>query len=365
MRRLLTYGVLGVAWVLVAVIAATQVYLQLHAVGQDPPWIPVFRFQVVIWLPWAFYTVRIFRLEATLRQRPWLQHVRGHVLFFALTIIVTLVLATSDSFIDGPLPPGAVLAEKAQTVLINFLPQYAAVYVAIFGLSYAYHSHHEAKARAIRASQLETQLVEAQLQTLKRQIQPHFLFNTLNTIAVLVRRQDHRSADRTIRRLGDLLRYSLETHHDQTVPLHKEMEALRTYLDIETLRFDDRLTVQLQIDPATRDALVPAFILQPLVENALRHGIARTIESGTLTVQSTQEDAALVLRVTDTGPGFGEDVHPGIGLTTTRERLEQLYGDRQSFVIQPAADGCGAQVEIRLPYEPSSESHPALSVPIA
>jgi hypothetical protein len=200
---------------------------------------------------------------------------------------------------------------------------------------------------------LTSQLAEARLDALRRQLDPHFLFNTLNAISSLVER-DPRGVRRMIARLGDLLRHSFEGGDAPEVPLRRELALLGLYVDIVRVRFGDRLAVDVRVDDAVLDALVPPMILQPLVENAVKHGVERRPEGGSILVEGRREGESLVLRVVDDGPGdpvllAAATARTGVGGRITRERLRQLYGDAQRFsLVRDSARGVVA--EIRLPY---------------
>jgi LytS/YehU family sensor histidine kinase len=192
----------------------------------------------------------------------------------------------------------------------------------------------------------------ARLGALKAQLQPHFLFNTLNAIVVLVRQQKGRQAEETLARFSDLLRAVLADMDAQEVPLSRELEYLRLYLSIEQVRFPDRLRVQIDVDPELLDAAVPHMALQPLVENAIRHGIGRRSTSGVIAIRALREGASLQIEVSDDGPGFQQEGAPGgmgLGLANTRARLEQLYGG-QAELRTGNAPGGGARAVLVLPY---------------
>jgi sensor histidine kinase YesM len=225
-------------------------------------------------------------------------------------------------------------------------------YWAIVGLSHALRYYGEARDRELRESQLETHLVEAQLQALQRQLQPHFLFNTLNTISALMHRNVD-AADNMIARLSDLLRISLQTVGVQEVPLKQELDFLSKYLEIEQTRFRDRLTVVFDVQPDTLDALVPNLVLQPLVENAIKHGIGPKPTPGQIEIRSKRAGALLELEVKDNGVGLSAarltDFNRGVGLANTRSRLQHLYGSSHRFEFrQPAAGGLSVLIAIPL-----------------
>lgn len=206
----------------------------------------------------------------------------------------------------------------------------------------------------LRASQLEAKLATAQLQALKMQLHPHFLFNTLHSISELVH-SDPARAESMIVRLSDFLRMTVDQIGAAEVPVSEEIEFLRRYLEIEQLRFEDRLTVEWDIDPAALGVRVPNLILQPIVENAFRHGISRNPGHGLLRISCQQENGMLAMKVSDNGPGpvrvrsnILEPVREGVGLNNTRSRLERLYGGDHHMEFRPTADA-GFEVTIRVP----------------
>jgi signal transduction histidine kinase len=222
-------------------------------------------------------------------------------------------------------------------------------YWAVVGFSHALDFHRESQERELTAAQLRTRLVEANLQALQRQLHPHFLFNTLNTISALMHR-DTEAADAMLERLSDLLRLTLDRVGTQHVSLQDELDFLRMYLEIEKTRFGERLQVHTEIDLETLDAAVPNLVLQPLVENALRHGIGPKIGGGRVDIIARREGDNLVLEVRDNGVGLTKDAfRNGVGLTNTRSRLEHLYGDRYRFECQTPLGG-GVVVTVVIPF---------------
>jgi sensor histidine kinase YesM len=213
----------------------------------------------------------------------------------------------------------------------------------------ALESQRRLRDERLRNSQLETQLVQSQLQTLRVQLQPHFLFNTLNAISALAL-ADPVQARQMIARLSDFLRLTLEERHAQQVPLSREVEFLNCYLGIQQVRFQDRLTTHLDVSADTLCALVPNMILQPLVENALRHGLLDKTERGTLHIVTRRDGDDLLLRVDDDGIGLPpEGPKDGLGLGNTRTRLDMLFGNAATVNLQAKAEG-GTRVELRFPF---------------
>ncbi|PYS93543.1 MAG: hypothetical protein DMF64_04900 [Acidobacteria bacterium] len=207
-------------------------------------------------------------------------------------------------------------------------------------------------------SRLEAELAQAQLRALKMQLQPHFLFNTLHSISTLLD-EDVEAADEMIARLGDFLRLTLDNSGAQEVTLQKELEFLRSYLEIERVRFQDRLTVLLEIAPDTLAARVPNLILQPLVENAIQHGIMARTGAGRIEIRASRSDGLLRLQVKDNGPGLSGDTHAqaphkrGLGFALTRERLECLYATRQRLALADAPEG-GLEITLEIPFVTAS-----------
>ena len=235
---------------------------------------------------------------------------------------------------------------------------------AVFGLAALYRRRRE---REVVAARLESQLAQAQLQVLEMQVQPHFLFNTLNSISVLIR-SDPEKAMRMIGRLSDFVRMGLDRSGKQEIPLEEELKLVERYLEIESVRFADRLTVHQQAEEEALDALVPSMILQPLVENAVRHGIARRRGPVKISVEVARLNGELHMTVRDTGAGlpegWSEAGRKGIGLTNTRSRLTQLYGNRFHFRLERNPEG-GAVAEIRIPFhrEPLRPGQESASTP--
>jgi LytS/YehU family sensor histidine kinase len=231
-------------------------------------------------------------------------------------------------------------------------------YWAVVGLSHALDFHRESQERALTAAQLEARLAEAQLQALQRQLHPHFLFNTLHTISTLMHR-DPDAADEMLERLSDLLRITLDRISVQQVRLEDELEFVEKYLEIERARFGERLRVQFAVDPTVLDAWVPTLLLQPLVENAVRHGIAPKVGGGMLHIVADRDGDRLRLVVRDNGHGLPADTlhafNKGVGLSNTRSRLEHLYGARHLFEFRRPEEG-GLAVTVVIPLSVASES---------
>ncbi len=229
------------------------------------------------------------------------------------------------------------------------------IYIAMVGLFHFFYYFRRHREKELKASQLETQVMEAQLQSLRMQLQPHFLFNALNTISGYVKKHPD-TAIRMIARLSELLRLTLESKAHLEIPLKEELKITTLYLELEQLRFSDRLKVNYHIAPETQEAMVPAVLLQPLAENAVRHGISRTIGPGIIAISAVKQEGNLVLKVEDNGPGQGEPrnnhgrpVSNGIGLRNLRERLTTRYGAGAQVDIEPDGDP-GFTVTVTIPF---------------
>lgn len=243
--------------------------------------------------------------------------------------------------------------------LFSGIEFYLLIYVAMAALTHAVAYYTKYREREVKSSRLEAQLVLAHLEVLKMQLHPHFLFNTLNAISALMHR-DVDAADRMISLLSDLLRLALDDDKRHQVPLSEEIEFLERYLAIERIRFRDRLKVEIEIEPPSGRAQVPRLILQPLVENSIRHGIAMRSAAGRVGVYARREGNRLDVRITDDGPGIADasKLKEGVGLANTRARLEQIYGDDHLFELRTADIG-GLEVHLEIPFE----TEPRLEVP--
>jgi signal transduction histidine kinase len=233
-------------------------------------------------------------------------------------------------------------------------------YFIVAALCFAYEHFLRSQEQEAQAQALQGELAQAQLQALRMQVNPHFLFNTLNAIAVLVRGGETAKAGRTLRLLSDMLRSTFRGADVQMVPLREEIDLVERYLEIEEIRFEDRLRVEIDLDPDVSEVPVPYLLLQPLVENAVRHGIAPHAEAGVVRVAAhpttVHGQKGVELVVADSGPGFAKDGETllaeseGVGLSTTERRLDTLYGDAHTFELGTAAEG-GARVTIQIPLD--------------
>ncbi len=297
----------------------------------------------VFWLCWRYPVERRHFLSRLLL------HIAASLLFTAINVSVNV---THFPFrVNGKVLP--VSSKAWRSVFLFFIfDNTVNTYVPIALLGHMMLYYRRFRERELRSAQLEGKLARAQLSMLKMQLHPHFLFNTLNSVSALTR-DDPRAAEDMLSRLSELLRQTLDTDTEQEVPLRAELDFLGRYLEIEQVRFADRLKVDIEPALETLDALVPNMFLQPLVENALRHGIARKAQGGRLEIRAWREGSDCVVSVQDSGPGFvaGASTDPGegIGLSNTRSRLEHLYPGNHLLRLTNALDG-GALVTIRIPF---------------
>jgi len=220
--------------------------------------------------------------------------------------------------------------------------------VLVLGVVHAVEYQRSMRENQLRVSELNNHLMRSRLDVLRNELQPHFLFNALHSISTLMHRNVE-AADEMIAQLGDLLRLSLERKSVQEAPLREELAVLAPYLNILRIRFGDRLSIDVDIDAELLDVVVPLFLLQPLVENAIRHGIERRAGAGRIAIRARAVDDSIEIRVTDDGAGLAQDgFREGIGLSNIRLRLEQLYGPRGTMSLN-GAEHCGAEVAVKIP----------------
>jgi two-component system LytT family sensor kinase len=364
-------------WTALGLLESAKAYLNGQLNGRSLGWGTVLVGNMPWWLAWAVLTPVMVALARRARlDRGGGRAVAVHGLAsVALALIHHLVVGVlyyftrtrgTDVMVAGQLQPMTL-----EIQLWNFFFAYFVLnvltYWAAIGAYYALEFHRQVKDGEVRAARLEADLHEARLDALRMELNPHFLFNTLNTIAALVERGQHEAAVAMLARLGELLRTTLERGSDPQVPLERELEFLAIYLDIVRTRFSDRLQVETTVAPEVRRALVPTLILQPLVENAVRHGIARRPGQGRIAILAREHGGALQLVVTDRAchrgePGSSASFAPirdsrddrpagsnGIGLANTRRRLSQLYGSAATLRLDPLPQGEGTVVTVSLP----------------
>ena len=352
-RRLINWLSLFGVWFTIAVLSAIETNLNYQTQGIEYNPVVQFFWSFFNWIPWFF----VWPLIYWLTQRFVLfnnRYYRTIPIYLLAGVVITTVKVLIYFLFTLPLrtaiTPTFFFTNFFDVLVVNFIGNYL-VYLLLVLAANALQYFHEARKKEMRTLQLEAQLTRAQLQVLKMQLQPHFLFNTLNSISALIHK-DGKLADTMITRLSDLLRTSLDGSDEQEILLSEEIDFLKNYLDIEKVRFQERLDVVMDIEPKTLNALVPNLILQPLVENAIKHGIAPYSRNGMVGIKACINNGMLELSVWDNGPGISEcEISPfasGIGLSNTRERLERLYGLNHHFELRTARKG-GFLVTIKIP----------------
>jgi len=354
------------AWTVVGIFFFSQAIVQKVLSREPTPW----QHYLISWLVgvylWALLTPFILWLgrRFPIERRNWARRISIHLpvsvaISFAQLLVESVILYHLHVFptlMTGLAPTFIFLLTIGfhQGIVTYFL-----LLGAQYGLDY-YHKYLEREKQALRlelhTAQLKNQLADAQLSALKMQLQPHFLFNTLNAIMVLVRQQKGKEAEQMLAKLGDLLRCVLEDVDAQEVPLRRELEYLHLYLSIEQVRFPDRLRTEISADQSILDAAVPQMGLQPIVENAIRHGVGRSSAAGRIQINATRLNDTLEIKVKDDGPGLSDNKsmeRNGIGLSNTRARLQQLYGDAARLNVENGELG-GVVVTMVLPYHLAS-----------
>jgi two-component system, LytTR family, sensor kinase len=359
-------------WLVLGVLSASTFLVELPRLRRTAP--PpgmlsmagrTFLFQLATWLAWvvlapvALWLRRRWPLERGALKRALPVHLLAVMLLCA--VHSGLVLLSRWLIIQA----GQWFPDEQLTALLTYwwvrdLPFCVLFYGLILGIGSALDYYRQFRERELRASQLEAQLAQAQLQMLKMQLHPHFLFNTLNGITGLVRDHDNAAAVQMLVGLSDLLRQTLDNSGKQEVRLGEELEWLELYLKLQQIRFSDRLQVSIEAAPETLDALVPNLIMQPLVENAIRHGLQPRAKPGSVSLFARRSNGRLELRVCDDGVGLPEGWqmanNKGLGLLNTEARLQQLYGADFVFEVHNRAGG-GAEALLAIPLRQASTSN--------
>ena len=355
-RRWPPWALILAAWILVGLAYSTHLYVY-HSLTRPggTTWPLQIAEAFADFGAWVGLTPIVLALARRfpLRDRRWPRNLLVHVV---AALVVALVQVSIHVVLDVGLIHGEwFAAAMSGGFRILFARTYhfaVLVYLAVVAVHQAIAYH---RAQAVRAATLESALVRARLEALERQLHPHFLFNTLHAISALMQ-TDVKAADQMLARLADLLRATLSAGTEQEVPLRSELALLDRYLDIEKVRFRDRLSVVTSIDPEALEARVPNLILQPLVENAIRHGISRKRGPGTIEIRAARQGGMLELSVADDGVGLpAQGLIEGIGLSNTRGRLDQLHGDDQTLDLRDRAGG-GTEVVARFPFQTQVEA---------
>lgn len=362
-RTIIFFG----GWILIAFIFSGLLYFSTSQATPDNPleWKNVFLWQSIIY-GWAILSpaIMVFAKRFRFGQQNWWRVLPAHLAAAAVFLLIhTAIFVIFYNFVDPVRVSegGSFFSNTWRLFLRNWtidLPTYCFLLSSIYVVDF----YRRFQAEQLTSSELKAALANSQLQALKMQLHPHFLFNTLNSISALMH-DDVRAADQMVARLGDFLRMTLDNSGDREVSLKQEMDFVNSYLEIETVRFQDRLVVRKNIKPDTLPALVPNLILQPIIENAIKHGISRQTGEGFLIISALQAGDKLHIRIEDSGPGLqphngnGDGKTGGIGLANTRARLTHLYGDDHRFEIKNAAPH-GLIVTMEIPFKTKSEPLP-------
>jgi two-component system LytT family sensor kinase len=353
LKRLTRIGIIWGVWTIVALFFSTQVFMMYYSERQPIPYKRAFIVQGSACYLWALVTPLVLWLARRfcIDRNRWFRKLALH--FFFSVVLVTLLI--SVHFVVY-----MVLAGRASSItplrlagyMYPNLDRWLLFYWLILLMSHAFNYYNSYRKGELKASQLRTQLVQSQLEALKMQVQPHFLFNTLHSISALLSK-DTEGARRMITRLGDFLRLTLENSGSMEVTLQQEIEFLNGYLEIERIRFQDRLTTDIKIDPAVLEARVPNLILQPIVENAMKHAVVNS-RSGHVEITAAPRNGVVHIEVKDNGPGLLVDRTlelrrgKGLGLANTQARLVGLYGTAARFEMTNRPSG-GLIVSIEIP----------------
>jgi two-component system, LytTR family, sensor kinase len=344
-RALVRLALIWSSWTLYALFTGSQSYLS-RAYSQRVQFKPAFLYALLDSYTWALLTPAVlwlgarFAIQKTNRWRTIPLQLLFAIMFAIVHVLIFTLVLPLIGYESSLRVTRAVFLARFHSDLLT--------YWLLIGLRHAVDYYRKFQDRELKATQLEARLAEAQLQVLKMQLQPHFLFNTLHAISALVHK-DAEAADRMITRLAEFLRITLDSVGVQEIELRGELESLDKYLEIEQVRFGDRLAVVRSIEPQTLDLLVPNLILQPLVENAVRHSIAPRAAGGRIEIRARRQGNILAIDIVDDGSASKNiSICEGVGLTNTRARLQQLYGPAQSVEISDG-HGAGFRVTLSLP----------------
>lgn len=348
-------GATAAVWLSIGLLSATQFYASWMTTERriDISYGRLVLWQVALWLLWGLLTPVVVALARYQPIRPIARVVAFHLAAGVAIAVVRLVLVEMVSAALAPFPPGALrFDERVVRRILTSLQVELLVYWGLLWATQSIDSYRRLRERDRVTTGLRAELAEARLSSLRLQMQPHFLFNTLHTIGGLAREGDVEGAVDTLERLSGLLRCSLDSTGCQKVPLRDELAVVRMYADIQRRRFDDRLTIEIDVDGDVVSALVPSLILQPLVENAISHGIAHLATPGRVIVRAAIAGNRVAIEVLDNGRGFSQAASDrrSIGLANTRQRLQLLYGSAYEFSLTNRPEA-GAHVKLVLPLE--------------
>lgn len=345
---------IALLWLAFALVNATQIVAGMRASGMEHLWSRLFFTVFASWLAWAAATPLILHLGRRFPPTNW-RSVRTWIVHLAACIATGVVYSLWGAALQMLLQPWGYVQVKnfwatAFYVFYGEFHLFLILYAAILGIHYTLESQRRLAQKETEAARLNEQLSRAQLSALRRQLEPHFFFNTLNAIAGLVREGRNETAVGMIAGLSDLLRRVLDDSGKQEVSLGEEMEFLETYLEIQKMRFADRLQLDVQVPAQFLAARVPSLILQPMVENAIEHGIGKRAAGGSVRISAARDNGFLTLSVYNDGPRLPDDWerHAGVGIANVRARLESLYGSDCRLNIQNR--DTGVEVQLSVPY---------------
>ena len=344
-------------WFSVGLFEATQTVVVMHAEGMHHAWVRLFVTVLLSWLPWALATPLVMHLGRRYPAAQWRRFSTwgAHLpACGAIGLVCAAWVAGMDILLNpwAASPPPGPFFHYWLHKFYNGLLSWLILYAFILAVSYVLDSKERLALQQTEAARLNEQLSKAQLNALRRQIEPHFLFNTLNAIAGLVREKRNDAAVNMIAGLSDFLRRVVEDSDRQQVPLAEELEFAQKYLDIQKMRFAERLQVSVNVPPELLLARVPSLILQPMVENAVKHGIAKRVQGGAIRINAFRSNGTLTLRVYNDGPALPagwEKARSGVGLSNVRTRLQNLYGNEFGLSMQNRNPG-GVEISVSVPF---------------
>jgi two-component sensor histidine kinase len=346
---------IAVIWCAGALFDASQNVLIMHKEGRHHSWVPLFATELALWLPWALVTPLIGYLARRYRitRGAAVRAVAVHLAAFISLTVVTEAWSALLQVIFNPWNnrKWPTFVDAWSTSLLYQALTFLIVYALIVTVTLMLDSRERMSRQIAETARLNEELSKAQLAALRRQMEPHFMYNTLNSIAGLVRDHRNDAAVSMIVGLSEFLRRSSEDSHRTQVALEEEVDYLRRYLDIQKERFGERLQVSMDIPAELLRAQVPNLLLQPLVENAIKHGIAKRVAGGTVRVAGASHNGSLRLSVYNDGPSLPADweqKHTGVGISNLRTRLQILHGSQSELQLKPAAPG-GVEVVVMLP----------------
>ena len=338
------------AWTVPALLATFETVMFSRIAGHPIELWRAFLSEAPGWYVWCAFTPIIARVARRAPLAPL--HWRAPLLHAASCLVVAFVAAAVWAMAGLWLRPGATgFVSSLRNWFVSGLPFTVLVYAAVVGIVYSFTDRARLRVRERDAARLAQQLTEAQLASLRMQLRPHFLFNSLNAIMALVRDGENERAVAALALIGDMLRATLRTSSHE-VTLAEEIAFTRRYLEMEQLRFGERLRVSFDIPPTLLDTAVPLFVLQPFVENAIKHGILDRRRGGTIAIAASSDNGTLQLSVRDDGIGFTAatiDGNGGVGIANARSHLAHLYGRGAALDVKAAPDGHGVHVQITVP----------------